>query len=373
MGGMNRRRDRYLKRLLELCLRPFLGRPNVDLSTILESRPERILLVRQHNQMGDMLCSTPALRALRKAFPEARFLLLTAPINDGVVRNNPDVDAILLFDKRELRSSPGAAWHFLRELRGFGADTAFVLNTVSFSSTSAWLAVLSGARFIVGGSSRPSGWSFSEWLYSLEMPLNPEVGEHAIDHGLRPLEAIGIVAIDRRPILVPGAEADVAADAFLAQVGAAPWAAIHPGAGKQRNRWAPARFATAIQYLEERGASVFLVEGPADAEAVESTLDALGSPRPVLRGVDLSTVAAVIGKSHVALVNDTGVMHVAGAMGTPGVAMFGPTPSAYWGPRDVELSAIQSPDGSMAGILPEAVLPLLGQKLERGCVLRPRS
>jgi heptosyltransferase-2 len=373
MGGMNRRRDRYLKRLLEFTLRPFLGRPKVDLATILESRPQRILLVRQHNQMGDMLCATPALRALRETFPEARILLLTAPINDGVVRNNPDVDAILLFDKREVRSSLRAAWRFLRELRDFGADTAFVLNTVSFSSTSAWMAVLSGARFIVGGSSQPFGWSFSEWLYSLETPVEPEVRGHAIDHGLKPLEAIGIVATDRRPILVPGPGAEAAADSFLARVGVAPWAAVHPGAGKQRNRWAPARFATAIRFLEDQGASVFLVEGPADAEAVESTLAALSTSPPVLRGVDLGTVAAVIGKSHVVLVNDTGVMHVAGAMGTPGVAMFGPTPSASWGPRDVELSAFQSPDGSMDGILPEMVLPLLGQKLERGRVLRPLS
>jgi len=370
---MNRRRDRYLKRLLEFSLRPFLGRPRVDLATILESRPQRVLLVRQHNQMGDMLCATPALRALRKTFPEARILLLTAPINDGVVRNNPDIDAILLFDKREVRSSLRLAWRFLRELRGFGADTAFVLNTVSFSSTSAWLAVLSGARFIVGGSSRPFGWSFSEWLYSLETPVDPEVREHAIDHGLKPLEAIGIVATDRHPILVPGPEAAPAAADFLAEVGTAPWAAIHPGAGKRRNRWAPERFATAVRFLEDQGASVFLIEGPADAEAVESTLGALGASRTVLRGVDVGTVAAVIGKSHVALVNDTGVMHIAGAMGTPGVAMFGPTPSACWGPRDVELSALQSPDGSMAGILPEVVLPLLGQKLERGRVLRPRS
>ena len=373
MNPLRRRLDRIPKQVLEAALRVYPARRKVDLATILQSHPRRILIVRQHNQMGDMLCATPAVRALRRTFPEARILLLTAPINDGVVRNNPDIDSILLFDKRKLRGSAGAAWQFLRELRGFAADTAFVLTTVSFSSTSAWLAVFSGARFIVGGSSRPFGWSLSERLYSLEMPVDPELSTHAIDHGLAPLEAIGIVATHRRPVLIPGPEAEAAASAFLSEIGPAPWAAVHPGAGKRRNQWAPESFADAVRFLEGQGATVFLVEGPVDTDAVAATQSALGTPRPVLRGVGLTTVAAAIGQSHVVLVNDCGVMHLAGATGTPGVALFGPTPSAQWGPRNGEFSSIQSPDGSMEGILPETVLPLLGQKLERGRGLRPHS
>jgi heptosyltransferase III len=374
VGRINRRRDRWTKRALEFVARPLVRRPRVDFSAVVSARPRRILIVRQHNQMGDMLCATPALRAIRRAFPRARTLLVTAPVNDGVVRNNPDLDAILLFDKRAVRSSPRTAWRFYRELRGFGADLAFVLNTVSFSGTSAWLAVLSGARFIIGGDSTPFGWSFSRWLYSVEMPSEPEVTGHAIDHGLRPLEAIGIEATERFPVLVPGDDADREADAFLDGLNTdGAIAAVHPGAGKAENQWPAEWFARAIVALEGWGAKVFVIEGPADGPAVAATFDALGTTRPVLRGVGLRTVAAALGRAHVALVNDTGVMHVAGAMGVPAVALFGPTPRAQWEPPSPELVALQSPDGTMRGLRPESVLPALQERLQRGRLIRPRA
>lgn len=365
LGRINRRRDRLTKRALEVVLRPFLRRERVDLATIISSRPRRVLIVRQHNQMGDMLCATPAFRAIRTTFPGARTMLVTAPINDGVVRGNPDIDEILLFDKVAVRSSLSALRDFHRRLRAFDADVAFVLNTVSFSGTSAALAHLSGARFLIGGDSAPFGWSFSNWLYSLEMPTERDVVGHAIDHGLRPLEAIGMDCSHRLPVMVPGEEAVDQARRFLESTGPGPWAAVHPGAGKVENQWPPENFAAAIHALESWGARVFLIEGPADGPATAATLAALGDERPVLRGVSLRVVGAALQCSRVALVNDTGVMHVAGAVGVPAVAMFGPTPAASWEPPSPELVALQSPDGTMEGLDPETVLPLLRARWER--------
>lgn len=350
MGRTNRRRDRWLKRGLELALRPFFSRSAVDLSRIRASRPRRVLFVRQHNQMGDMLCATPAFAAVRSAFPGCRTLLVTAPVNDGVVRNNPDLDAILLFDKVRLRRSPRAALRFLRTLRAFEADVAVVLNSVSFSSTSAWLAVLSGARFIVGGSSEAFGWSFSRWLYDLEMPSRKELAGHAIDHGLDGLRAVGFEVGSRLPVLRPGPRARRDARRFLEGLGPGPYFALHPGAGKEANRWPPDRFAAMAREQEEQGLRSFLIEGPADGPATRQTLEALGESRPVLRGVGVETVAAVLERCDLALVNDTGVMHVAGAVGTPTVALFGPTPSEGWKPPSADLVALQSPDGSMEGL-----------------------
>jgi ADP-heptose:LPS heptosyltransferase len=355
VGRVNRRRDRWLKRGLERLLRPFFRRPRLTLEEIRAGDPRRILLVRQHNQMGDMLCAVPAFRAVRQTFPGARTLLVTAPVNDGVVRGNPYLDEVLLFDKVAVRRSPRAALRFLRELRAFRADLAVVLNTVSYSGTSSWIAVLSGARWIIGGDSRPFGWSFSIWLYNLQMPTEPEVVGHAIDHGLRPLREVGFRIGDRSTVLVPDETDHRAAADFLATAGPPPWVALHPGAGKEANRWPASHFAAAAARLEEAGFSPFLVEGPTDAAATAATQAARTRPLPVLRGVSVRVVGAALERCALALVNDTGVMHVAGAVGTPTLALFGPTPAASWKPPGEHVTALQSPDGTMEGLGLETV------------------
>jgi len=355
VGRVNRRRDRWLKRLLEHTLRPFFHRPKMDLERIRQERPRRVLIVRQHNQMGDMLCAVPALRAIRESFPEARTALVTAPVNDQVVRGNPYLDEILLFDKVRVRSSPRHAWRFLKKLRAFRPDLAIVLNSVSYSGTSSWIAVFSGAKRIIGGDSRPFGWSFSQWLYNLEMPTQAEITGHAIDHSLAPLKAIGITTADRSTVLVLDEEDHRRARAFLDSVGSPPWAAVHPGAGKEANRWPPERFAAVVHKLRGLGWSVWCVEGPADREATRQLQAMLDRPVPVLGQVSVRTVAAALSVSRLALVNDTGIMHVAGAVGTPTLALFGPTPAASWKPPGEHVRALESPDGRMEGLTLEAV------------------
>ncbi len=377
MGRINRRRDRYLKRVVEVLLRPFFRRPKMDMDAIRASQPRRILIVRQHNQMGDMLCATPALRAIRRAFPGCETMLITAPINHQVVAGNPDIDRVLVFDKVSLRTSLSRIRMFWRELRGFSADLAVVLNTVSFSGTSAWLAMLSGARILIGGDSTPFGWSFSRWLYNLEMPAVYETGIHAVDHGLVPLAAVGIASAGRDTTFVPPAEAERRAASFLAGLGSGPLFAAHPGAGKVGNQWPGERFAAAVTWARSKGFTVFLIEGPVDGPATAATLrhvdEGADGPIPVLRDVSLAVVAAVLARADLALVNDTGVMHVAGAMGTPTVALFGPTPASEWSPPSNQLVSLQSPDGTMAGLTVHDVLSALDQRRRQSSTSSGRS
>ena len=356
MGRINRRRDRYLKRFLEASLRPFLRRRRASMDEIRAAAPRRILLVRQHNQMGDMLCAVPAFRAIREHFPGARTMLITAPVNHGVMEGNPYLDEILLFDKVRVRKSFSAIREFWRSLRGFDADLAIVLNSVSFSGTSAAIARLSGARHLIGGDSVPFGWSFSRWLYDVEMPAEPFVTGHAIDHQLEPLVAIGIRTEDRSTLVLPSEEAMEEARVFLNSLGQAPWAALHPGAGKLENRWPADRFAAVARFLRAQGVGVYLIEGPADAVATAETQAASAEALPVLRNVRLNVVAAALKLSQFALVNDTGVMHVAGAVGVPALALFGPTPSTSWKPPSEAVTAIQSESAGMEDIPLERVL-----------------
>jgi ADP-heptose:LPS heptosyltransferase len=170
---------RGVKRVVSGAVARLWRRPLRTPDEILASRPRRILVVRPHNQMGDMVCATPCFRAIREAYPQAEIALICAPINFDVVSHSPHLDKVLLFDKRAC-TRPGPLWAFIREMRAFGPDLAFILNSVSFSVTSAALTAVSGARLIVGCDSMPYGFDISRHAYSLVMPSFPEVEGHAV-------------------------------------------------------------------------------------------------------------------------------------------------------------------------------------------------
>jgi len=227
-----------LKPWLTGCAADLWRRPPLTPVGLLALEPRRILLVRQHNQMGDMVCATPCFRAIREAWPGARTALVTAPVNQQVVAHNPHLDQLFLFEQRLWRR-PWALAGFLRRLRAFDADLAIVLTSVSFSATSAFLGLWSGARHVVGGDGRPYGSRVSD-AFSLRMPASPQLDRHAVDHGLAPLNAVGIVTDDRSTVVVPSPEqAAEAASLRRALLPAGAYWAMHPGAGKKQNLWPP--------------------------------------------------------------------------------------------------------------------------------------
>jgi ADP-heptose:LPS heptosyltransferase len=321
-------------------------REPLERSALQALTPRRVLVVRQHNQMGDMVCATPAFRALREAFPAAELALVTAPVNEAVVRHNPHLDRILRFDRAVWRN-PLRLIRFWRELRGFRADVAFVLNSVSFSVTSALLGLISGAPFVVGCDSHPFGWTISD-AYSLVLPGAPDLDCHAVEDNLAPLAAVGIATNDHAPIVVPAPEEEAAASQLLAEWGWNPdyWM-VHPGAGKRQNIWPAERFAAVVVRAVELGHRVLVVHAPSDRPELRAFKAALGSPPPagvrIAPSLPLGVVAALLRGADRFLCNDTGVMHVAGALNTPTLALFGPTRPEFWKPPASEVVALRSP------------------------------
>lgn len=339
-------------------IKPFLVRhlaglwrkPRLGAEELLRLQPETVLLVRQHNQMGDMICATPVLRALRETFPAAVIILVTAPVNVEVVRHNPHVDRILVFDQK-LWHRPWRLFAFLQDLRRLRAEVAFVLGSVSFSITSAALALLSGARWVVGPDSRPYGWDLSARAFSLQMPSHPETDMPAIQHNLAPLQAIGITTPDLDPVVVPAPEEEAVAEGIMGKLGLVKgfWA-LHPGAGKKQNIWPADRFAAVAARAVGRGQKILVLHGPADCQALEDFRRAL--PAEAAAGVAIAPStpvgvgAALLARAGRLLCNDTGIMHLAGALRVPTVALFGHTDPAIWKPPFSGVVALRSPGRS---------------------------
>lgn len=355
--GMIKTIERRGKQLLASALTRVIRTTRATRDEILATPPRRIIVVRQQNQMGDMLLAVPAFRAIKETFPEAEVTVVSAPINRDVMINNPYVDRVLTYNSRD----PLAIPHLIGDMRRVRADLLIVLHTVSFSFTSAVLGLLSGARYRVGSTSSPFGSRMSEAFYHLELPL-PSESELATmneaQHNLYPLAALGMRTDDIRPLLVPTSSETKWAQGFVADHtrATARKLAVHPGAGKVENIWQPERFAEVVNLLAEQiPIDLVVIEGPRDADPV-ATFCALARPsNTVLRGRSIGDVAAVMQACDLVLCNDTGVMHVAGAAGARTLAVFGPTDPNRWAPRCDNLHIVRSPNGSLAGVTPNEV------------------
>jgi heptosyltransferase-2 len=345
---------RFLVRVFTWIVRT----PSVTRDELLATPPRRILVIRQHNQMGDMLLAVPALRAIKESIPGVEVTILTGQINRDVMLNNPYVDRVLTYNPR----NPLSWSAMVRGMRQPRNDMVIVLHTVSFSFTSAMLGLMSGSRWRVGSTSAPFGNRMSDAFYHFELPLPSERALDAMneaEHNLYPLGAMGIRTDNIAPLLVPTQEEREWADEFVTRNAepATVRLAVHPGAGKVENIWPPERFAEVVNLLADRiPLSLIVIEGPRDAEPV-ARFCRLASPQyTVLRGRAIGDVAAVVQTCDLVLCNDTGVMHVASAAGARTLAVFGPTDPLRWAPRCQNLHIVRGENGNLAEVTSREVL-----------------
>jgi ADP-heptose:LPS heptosyltransferase len=320
-----------------------------------------LLIIRQHNQMGDMLLAVPAFRGIRKRFPNARITLLAASINSGVMRNNPFIDEVITWSKERNRRDPLALLRFIRGLRKQRFDVVIVLNTVSFSVTSMLLGAISGAAWRAGSSSLPFGTDLTSRYYHLELPLPGEdelALMHESEHNLYPLRALGIEESDLSSALVPSESEERGCREFTrAAFGEGPYAVIHPGAGKVQNIWPPERFAEVSgALLEKYGIRSVAVRGPVDDIFFKRFLDACAPPPQVISCPTVGFLGALMRDAAVSVCNDTGVAHIAGAVGAGCAEIFGPTDPLRWKPVSDKVIAVKPDDGRIDSVTTAEVL-----------------
>jgi len=331
--------ERWLKQLVLSILRVALRTPSVDFPGL--SSFSRILVVRQHNQLGDMLCVTPLLRAIRASCPEAHISLMASPVNEAIMLRNRSIDEVLVFEKeRYLRSRGlrlGNALRDLREIRSRKFELAIVPSTVSTSLTSDFLAYLSGAAFRIGarsldGAKNPSGFLFTQSV-DLDWRDTPErhqtlrnadvMGSYAAPPGDLSLE----ITLSEEEMRWGREQLAIWKGPKRMTIG------VHPGAGKPANRWPAARFAEVVKKLSrEFDALVVITSGPMDGEEVGVVENGLSGWVQVIHNQPIRQVASLLRYVDLLISNDTGIMHVAAGVGTPVLSLFGPTDPRQWAP-----------------------------------------
>lgn len=317
----------------------------------------KILVLRRHNHVGDMLCSLPLFAAIRRRWLSARISLLATPTRYPVpiLDLNPYLDELHYYRK-------GSAREVLRmqnDLRARSFDAAFVPSTVAVSRTSHITARITGAPLRVGIRSVDGIINPSRHLLTVVVDVHwVRDRVHQMDRNLQIAEAAGC-------FLPPGAMEEISlaetdqgraqAERFRARFEEGmPLIGVHPGAGKPQNRWLTERFAAVLRTLHARQRfGVVITSGALDARQVHALAFELGEagiPFHVLDSAPVPMLSSVMRRLRLYICNDTGTMHIAAFSGCPTVSLFGPTHAWEWAPRGPRHRTVESETGEMIAI-----------------------
>lgn len=274
--------------------------------------------------IGDTLLATPALAALRRRFPLARITALTSRSNAGILQDNPALDTLLTVDE------PGPESKVMRFARGLSElrSTKYDL-IINFSAVGSIVLRIAGLYRKPLGVHMPLLW----WLLGTHSESYRT--RHAVDHYLGALAPILDEPLDeaeRLPRLYLTARDRMAARRLLRGWGLSPadlLVTLHvAGEGfNGRKRWMPERFAQVASALVERlGAHVLLIGGKADRALCEQVAALIPRNAHVVAGESsLKETAALIEMSALLIGNDSCPLHMAAAVGTPSVGIYGPS------------------------------------------------
>ena len=287
------------------------------------------ILVRGPNWLGDAVMCEPALRGLRRLFPQASITLLVKPAVAGLFQSHPVIDRVFLYDDKGRHAGLAGKWRLAADLRREAFDLA-VLFQNAFEA--ALLTGLAGIR-------RRYGYATDGRSLLLSDPVarpNRRSPVHQVEYYWNMLKPLGLTGDPVRPELFVSAEEERRMAERLAQTGITAEEVVigvNPGSTYGgAKRWLPDRFAESAQRLcvslsaSGRRPAVMLIGAGGEEALGRDIASRLSVRTAVLSGATtIRELMAAIKRCHVLLTNDTGPMHIAAAFGVPVVAIFGPT------------------------------------------------
>jgi len=297
----------------------------------------RLLIVRL-GSLGDLVHALPAVSAIAEAHPDAEIDWLVDAVHREFLDLVPVISSVIA-----LRDRTAAAWlEARRTLRTREYDAAIDFQGLLKSAA---LARLSGAKRVIGFDRRSLRERTAGPFYTERVDVGDAAGsaQHVIDKNLRLAAAMGARAGERRFPITPPPSAELRQ---LRAQGVDAFALINPSAAWPNKRWPPASFGRIAQHLLERyGTRSVVLWGPGEEALAAAVVDASGGAAVVAPHTTIGDLVSISREAVLFLSGDTGPLHIAAAVGTPVVALFGPTSAARNGPwdaRDISLSAYEA-------------------------------
>jgi len=286
------------------------------------------LLIRATNWVGDAILALPALRAVRARFPEAEIAILARPYVADLYREQRVCDRLIEYDANAIHAGIAGGERLARELRTEKFDAALLLQN---AFDAAWIVWRAGIAKRIGYARDGRSWLLTD---AVKVPRAGEIPEHETFYYLELLRRVGWIEdlpqVDEVRFEVSEARRRRGAE-ILMEAGARPHAlriALGAGASFGAARcWPAERFAEAANRLAEAANADVVLFGTAGEAAVSGAIAGkLRKPAIDLTGkTAIADLPGVLSQCHLFIGNDSGVMHVAAAVGLPVVGIFGPT------------------------------------------------
>ena len=294
-------------------------------------------LIIKPSSLGDIVQALPVLTSLREAHPKAHIAWLVATVFADLLQGHPRLDRVVTFDRRRYGSigkSFGATADFVAFVEGLRREKFTAVIDLQGLFRSGFLTAATGAPSRVGFA---AARELAPMFYTLAVPM-PRKEMHAVDRYMALARHIGLMdpqATDHLPI---APEARETVRQRLRAEGLAPddaMVVVSPHARWPTKQWPPERFAEVVRRLHEQsGTRAVLIGSSAAAAIAREIAAAAASARPVdlVNRTTLREMVALVAEARAMVTNDSGPMHVAAAIGTPVVAIFGPTSAERTGP-----------------------------------------
>lgn len=296
--------------------------------------PQSIVIVRALPGLGDLLCLVPALRALRSSFPVAQITLVGLPgATQFVQRFHHYLDNWLEFPGYpgipETLVHPDRIVTFLARMQQLNVDLALQMhgNGLCTNALTLLLGAKQSAGFFPMGHYCPDPTTFMAY---------PE-HEHEIWRHLRLLEFLGI-PLQSNHLEFPIWQSESQEFQALAQahdLSPGNYVCVHPGASVSSRRWTTHNFAIVADRLAGQGFQIILTGTKAETSLTQAVAQAMQFPSIDLAGkTNLGTIAALLKESQLLICNDTGISHLAAALGVKSVVVFSNSDPQRWAPLD---------------------------------------
>ena len=298
----------------------------------MNSEPQRILIIRT-DRIGDVLLSTPVIKNLRLVFPSSNIAMMVGPYAADIVRTNPYLNEVIVYDKDGLHRPWWASVKFSLFLRKKHFDLALILHPTNRVHIVSFFAGIPKRI----GYDRKLGFLLTDRIKHTK-----QLGEkHELEYSLDLIRYLGIEPKEKDLFMPIREESERWVDELFRQEGIKPTdklLAIHPAASCPSKIWPAHRFSeVADRLIKEYGFRVIVIAGPRDVRLAEEVIKNMHhSAINLAAKTSVSQLASVLKRCNLFISNDSGPVHIASAVGTPVISIFGRNQRGLsplrWGP-----------------------------------------